>query len=900
MGRGMAATADSAARQDAIERARNEAPFLREAMLARPDLVAAFVSEGAESAVARALEAAGDDLAVELRRRRHGLALAVALGDLAGEFTLERVTELLSDFAEDAIDRALTCAITERVPDSEPAGVAVIALGKLGSRELNYSSDVDLILLYDPVTMPRRFRDDPGEAAVRVGRRLIELLQQRTADGYVARVDLRLRPSPEVTPIVLPVGAAITYYESTALPWERAAFIRARACGGDRALGTSFLDAIQPFIWRRALDFGVIDEIRSISLGVRDHYAQVQAFGPGYDVKRGRGGIREIEFFTQAQQMIHGGRDPGLRSPATLDALAALSAAGHLDAKLAVDLASAYRLHRTIEHRVQMIEDQQTHRLPADRQALDAVARLQGLAGGKALLKLLEPHVARVGAVFDGLASGDARTLSKDPEKLRAELADLGFAEAETVMKRIAEWRSAHARSLRSAAARTAFEAMLPGLLAAIATGPDPGRALNRFSDVVERLSSGVNFYRLLEARPALARLLAEILSHAPVLADQLARRPELLDGLIDASSFDPPSDIETLTARLRQAMRGETYDVALDRVRRLINERRFALGVQLIARRHDPLDIAGGYSRVAESAVVALADAAAEEFAAAHGKIRGGEFIVLALGRLGGEALTHASDLDLIYLFDAPDGARSDGAKPVVATDYYNRLASRVTAALSVATAAGPLYEVDTRLRPQGAKGMLAVSLAAFAAYQQDEAWTWEHMALTRARAVYGSARARTKVAAILGTILKRPRDPAKTLTDAIAMRSDMAQHKPPSGPLDIKLGPGGLIDLEFAVHVLQLTRALAFDPRLDAAIKALVDAGLIPPDIAPAHDLLTRMLVTMRLVAPGGGEIEPESRALVAEVCGHEDWDGLLAAHDKARQSVAELWASVRGETA
>jgi glutamate-ammonia-ligase adenylyltransferase len=546
-----------------------------------------------------------------------------------------------------------------------------------------------------------------------------------------------------------------------------------------------------------------------------------------------------------------------------------------------------------------MINDQQTHRLPTEPKALDAVARLDGLADGKALLKLLEPHVKRVGTAFDGLASGEAQTLSQDPDKLRAELSALGFGEIDTVTKRIAEWRSAHARSLRSAPARIAFEAMLPGLLAAVATGPDPNRALNRFSDVVERMSSGVNFYRLLEAQPALTRLLAEILSHAPVLADQLARRPELLDGLIDASSFDPPPDVATLTARLKQSKRSESYDSALDRVRRSVNERRFALGVQIIARHHDPLEVAGGYSRIAEAAVVALADAAIDEFATTHGRIKGGEFIILALGRLGGEALTHASDLDLIYLFDAPDGARSGGARPLVATDYYNRLASRVTAALSVATAAGPLYEVDTRLRPQGAKGMLAVSLAAFSAYQQDEAWTWEHMALTRARAVYGSAGGRAKLARILDNILKHPRDAAKTLADAIAMRSEMAQHKPPVGPLDIKLGPGGLIDLEFVIHVLQLTRGVAFDPRLDRAIAALVAAGFMPPDIAPAHDLLTRMLVTMRLVAPGGGEIEPESRALVAEVCGHEDWEALLAAHDRARQSVAELWTSVKGET-
>ncbi len=886
----------AAPRHSAVERARSHSPFLREAMESRPELVSCFVDQGAEAAIALALAVRHDDLAVELRRRRKGLALTLALGDLAGETAFERVTRLLSDFADSAIDRALAQAIRERAPDDEPAGIAAIALGKLGSRELNYSSDVDLIILYDRAIMPRRERDDSGEAAVRIGRRLIELLQQRTAEGYVARVDLRLRPAPEVTPILLPVSAAIAYYESSALPWERAAFIRSRACAGDAALGAFFLDAIGPFIWRRALDFGAIDEIRSISLSIRDHYAQVQAFGPGFDLKRGRGGIREVEFFAQAQQLIHGGREPALRAPATLDALAALARSGHLDPVLAEALAAAYRLLRTIEHRVQMIDDQQTHRLPADAAALDVVARLHGLADGPALLALLEPHVAAVGAAFDMLAAGPVSTLSSDPGRLREELAKIGFDDLDTVIRRISEWRSGSARSLRSPAALAAFEAMLPGLLEAIAEGPDPARALNRFSDVVERLSSGVNLYRLLEARPALGRLLAEILSHAPLLADQLSRHPDLLDGLIDASSFDPPLPLDSLIDRLGEVTRGANYDAALDRVRRLVNERRFALGVQIIARRSDPLDVAAGYARVAEAALVALADASAAELALTHGTVPGGDFQILALGRLGGEALTHASDLDLIYLFDAPDGARSDGRKPLVATDYYNRLASRVSAALSVSTAAGPLYEVDTRLRPQGAKGMLAVSLAGFAAYQQDEAWTWEHMALTRARTVYGSPQAREKLEGILTAILDSPRDRAATLAEATNMRAELATHKPPTGPLDIKLGPGGLIDLEFAVHSLQLTRRTAFDPRIGKALGSLIADGLVDPELAAAHDLLTRMLVTMRLVSPNGSEPEDRSRALVAEVCGSPDWAALLEAHDKARQSVAALWARVQ----
>jgi glutamate-ammonia-ligase adenylyltransferase len=289
------------ARQDALDRAERFSPFLRDALQAYPKIGEAFIERGAAVAAQDALAMRADGLEEQLRRQRHGLALAVALGDLAGEMPLEDVTRLLSDFADRAIDEAVKVAIAERVPDADPQGFAVVAMGKLGSRELNYSSDVDLMLLFDPAALPRRERDDAGEAAVRIGRRLIEILQKRTAEGYVQRVDLRLRPSPEVTPIALPLDAAISHYESSALPWERAAFIRARAAAGDIALGQRFLDAIKPFVWRRSLDFGVIEEVRQISARIRDHFAQSSLIGPGYDLKRGRGGIREVEFFVQIQ-----------------------------------------------------------------------------------------------------------------------------------------------------------------------------------------------------------------------------------------------------------------------------------------------------------------------------------------------------------------------------------------------------------------------------------------------------------------------------------------------------------------------------------------------------------------------------------------------------------------------
>ena len=886
-------------RSAAMRRAAEHSPFLRDSLAARPEIADAFRKLGAAAAAELALEASGEGLAAALRRRRQGLALTVALGDLAGELSLEQVTRLLSDFADSAIDQAVRTAIAERVPDADPQGFAVIAMGKLGSRELNYSSDVDLLLLFNPETLPRRARDDPAEAAVRVGRRLIELLQKRTEDGYVQRVDLRLRPSPEVTPIALPVTAAISHYESSALPWERAAFIRARAAAGDIALGQSFLEAIQPFVWRRSLDFGVIEEVRQISARIRDHFAQGANIGPGFDLKRGRGGIREVEFFVQIQQMIHGGRDESVRRPATLDAIAALAEAARLEQRDAKTLASGYRLLRTIEHRVQMVDDAQTHLLPANPPALDNVAQLHGLGDSSALLDLLRPQVEGVGQIFDSLAPDASVRLSNDPDIVARELAELGFADVEAVRRHLADWRSGKARSLRSPPAREAFEAMLPALLEAIAASGDPNHALNRLSDIIERLSSGVNLFRLLEARPQLAQLLAKLLAHAPTLADQLARRPELLEGLFDASSFAMPPPASEFARLLGEAMEGQPYDVGLDRVRRLVNERRFALGVQLIDRRRDPLEVTEGYAAVAEGALDALGSAAADEFEQRHGQFPGGELLILGLGRFGGYSLTHSSDLDIIYLHTGEQGLVSKGAKPLGPNDYFNRLASRVTAAMSVPTAAGPLYDVDTRLRPEGAKGMLTVSLDAFERYQREQAWTWEHMALCRARLLFGSDEGKARARAVIERILHMPRDRATVAADAATMRDEIARHKPPRGPLDVKLGPGGLIDLEFATHVLQLTTHVGLSTRLEDALEALAADSLVKANTVDDLKLLSRMLVMMRLVAPGQVKPTRETWQLVAEACGAASWDELLAEHDAARQRIAALWNGIKQGT-
>jgi glutamate-ammonia-ligase adenylyltransferase len=883
----------------AIGRAADNSAFLRTQFERLPEVAGALAGGDVEAALEAArAEAAAADTMVAVRRERSGFALALGIADLAG-LALEAVVGPLSDLADRQIERALAAAMAERTPDAEARGFAIVALGKLGGRELNYSSDVDLIFVYDPETLPRKPREEPDQAAVRIGQRVVEILQKRTEDGYAFRVDLRLRPSPEATPIALPVDAAISYYESSALPWERAAFIRARAMAGDPALGRYFLDAIHPFVWRRSLDFGAIAEIVSITRRIRDHYAQGQAFGPGFDLKRGRGGIREVEFFVQVHQLIHGGREPELRASGTLDAIAALAKAKRIAAADAAALAAAYRLLRTIEHRLQMVDDRQTHSLPGDAAELDTVARLHGLDDGAALLDLLRPHVERVASIYDTLDAGEGDRLPAAGEALERALAQAGFAAPEAARARIEGWRSGKVRSLRTGAAREAFEAMLPVLIQAFGAAPDPMRALNRFDDLILKLPTAVNFYRLLEARPALIDHLAAILSHAPALAEQLGRRPVLLDGLLDASAFAPAPDVAALIRDFSRSERGgEDYQLLLDRVRRRVNERRFALGVQLVAARGDPLDATEGYARVAEAAIGVLADAAIAEFEQAHGRVPGSELLILALGRLGGEALTHASDLDLVYLFSGTHESESDGAKPLRATDYFNRLAPRVTAALSVATAAGPLYDVDTRLRPSGKDGLLAVSVDSFAAYQAGQAWTFEHMALTRARPVYGSAAARAELQAVVDGVLRRDRDPARLAADALAMRGEMDRHKPADGPYDIKRGEGGLVDLEFAVHVLQLEHRIGLDPHLEVALAALGEAGLVGAEVDPALRLLTRILVILRLVSPSSAVPAEPSRALVARACGLASWDALVAAHDAARETVRALWQQVFGQ--
>ena len=880
----------------ALDRARAHAPFLARALERRPELAELLAQGDGEVALRAAKRVKEGSAASALRDERLGLALVLAIGDLAGAFDLDKVMRELSTFADRALDRALNTAMNSRVPDAEPSGMIGLALGKHGAGELNYSSDIDPILLYDPEKLPRRERDEPGEAAQRYAREVVRLLSDVTSEGYVFRVDLRLRPASEVSPLAIPLSAAITHYESSALAWERAAFIRARACAGDIAAGEEFLDHIRPFVWRRSLDFGAIDEVRRLTHRIRDQHSGPSVPEPGYNLKLGRGGIREIEFFAQTHQLIHGGRLPRLRSSDTRAALHALARADIVEQSVATQLADAYARLRVVEHRIQMMEDRQTHTVP-EGEALERLAHLDGFADGAGLLADLEPHMSAAAQAFDRLLEASETGAAKQ-RPVRELVAASPLADESAMADRVSGWLDGRYRALRSTDAQNAFRRILPPLLDALAASSEPDRAIVRLERLLEALPSGINLFRLLEARPALLDQLLSIITLAPPLANDLALRPALFDALIDRSALDLPESVPTLRRRMMRAEPQGNYEALLDRIRVVTGEQRFALGVQLIGGVHDPLEIATGFATVAEAALQAALDGTVADYARTHGSIADSEMVILGLGRLGGEALTHASDLDIIYLFTGDHAAESDGERPVSATRYYNRLAQRVSVAMSVPTAEGPLYEIDTRLRPQGAQGPLAVSVESFARYQRESAWTWEHMALARARVVAGSFSARAQVEEIIRDVLCAPRDPVTLRQDILKMRSDMAEHKPAKGPLDAKLLRGGLVDIEFILHFIQLRDRVALDPRLAKVCETLVHAGTLTREFAEAHDFLTRLIVAARLLAPDLAVSQGPSGEALARACGCADIDALLHRMVEARQEVARTWQTMFDE--
>ncbi len=844
--------------------------FLSAVAVAEWDFLTRLIDEGADDPFEEILarverredsgEAISEDRASlmrSLRVARRRVALLAAVAELAGSWSLERQMTALSRFADAAIGAALrhllrALATSGAIAPIDPAdpeqgsGLIVLALGKLGGQELNYSSDVDLILLYDRASPAAPAPDRAQSLFGRVARDLVRILDERTGDGYVFRTDLRLRPDPRSTPLAISVPAALTYYETVGQNWERAALIKARPVAGDRIAARHFLAELQPFVWRKNLDFAAIEDIHSIKRQIQAHKGGGRIAVEGHDIKTGRGGIREIEFFAQTQQLIWGGRMRALRVGQTCAALRALAATGRIDAATCDALIDHYRFLRRVEHRLQMAEDAQTHRLPADR---DGIARLAGFLGYKnpdgfvadlrARLGAVEKHYAELFEEAPSLAGPGNLVFTgteDDPETL-ATLGRLGFRDPARVAAMVRGWHHGRIRATRSQRAREILTEFVPELLRVIGSTANPDIAILRFDRFLSQLPAGVQLFSLFHANPGLFSFVADIMAEAPRLADGLAHRPALLDAVLTAefSARLPGRDglADDLDALLSGA-RG--FEDMLDLLRRWTNERRFQVGVQLLRRTIDGNEAGAALADIADAGLCALLPAVAADFARAHGEVPGGAFAIVAMGRLGSREMTLASDLDLILIYDTPDdSAASSGPRPLAVSAYYARLSQRLISAITAPTAEGRLYEVDMRLRPSGESGPIASSLAAFAQYQREAAWTWEHMALTRARPIAGDRALCERAAAAVRAALTRPRDPDRLLADVADMRRRIAENNPAPAPWDLRNRAGGLVDLEFTVQYLLLREAagrpvlLRRDPA--AAIAALGEAGVLPP---------------------------------------------------------------------
>ena len=769
-----------------------------------------------------------------LRVAKRQAALAIALADIAGLWDLDKVTRELTFFADACVKGAFRFMLREAAVRAEMAerdgaaleaatGLVVLAMGKYGAFELNYSSDIDLIVFYDAQKFPFRKRDDPRGAAVDIVKGAVRLLSEATADGYVFRTDLRLRPDAGATQVAISTDAAEAYYEGMGQNWERAAMIKARACAGDPETGASFLKAIEPFVWRRNLDYAAIADIHSIKRQIHAHGGHAEVAVAGHNIKLGRGGIREIEFFAQTQQLILGGRNPALRPPATMTALDALCARGLVTETATAELKDAYRYLRKLEHRLQMIEDEQTHTLPKSDEGVAHIACFMGYPDaesfGTALIHQLETVQGHYGQLFEReapLAGAEGNLVftgvEDDPETL-ATIGTMGFRDAHHVANAIRGWHHGRIRATRSARARELLTKLVPTLLEALAASADPDAAFTQFDRFVSNLPAGVQLFSLFLARPDLLKLVAGIAGSAPRLATHLAQAPATLDALMDADFLTSLPTRDALDAALHEQMAtASDVESKLDAARRFAKEQIFRVGVQIIRGQLEADHAGPAFAHIAESILGELLTAAGAELARTAGSVPGGRFAVIAMGKLGGREMTASSDLDLIFVYDVPEArTHSDGAQPMAVIVYYARLAQRLIAALTVLTTAGGLYEVDMRLRPTGNKGPVAVSLESFRRYHETEAWTWERLALTRARAVAGSPDLCREVETVIRATLVAPADPAKLIADARDMRQKLAAQFPGKNRWDLKFAAGGLIDIEFVAQTLQLREAHA-----------------------------------------------------------------------------------------
>ncbi|MCA0422127.1 MAG: bifunctional [glutamine synthetase] adenylyltransferase/[glutamine synthetase]-adenylyl-L-tyrosine phosphorylase [Proteobacteria bacterium] len=851
-----------------------------------PGRTASLFADTPEHHIARICSIARDTVNLDseadamrrLRKLKAEAALLIGLADLGGAWTVDQVVAALSEFADASVDGAFRFVLRKAIADGKIApqdpedacrklGLFILALGKHGARELNYSSDIDLTVFFDPDAAAFALSSDPLALAVKMIKAVVHLLQDRNADGYVHRVDLRLRPDPGSTPIVVPVEAAYGYYETVGQNWERAAMIKARAIAGDLEAGARFLKELTPFIWRKYFDYAAIADIHAMKRQIYAVKGHEQVAILGHDVKVGRGGIREIEFFVQTQQLVYGGRRPDLRGAQTLRMLDALCADGWITAKAADDLAEAYRFLRSIEHRIQMVGDEQTQRLPAHDAELDQFAKFCGYTRTgfeKALTKRLlkvERHYARLFESTPGLASSVGSLVftgvDDDPETLET-LRKLGFARPALVADTVRGWHFGRRAAVTSPRARETLTELVPALLEAFGNSSDPDAALLAFDTALGKMPAAVELFSILKNHPGVRDLFAEILGSAPRLAEIAARTPHVLDIVVDAGFARPQNTVEIEERARRNLAREREFEPFLEQARTMARHEQFLVATQVVSRVLPALDAGPAHTAIAEAILRLVLERTVAELSRRHGTVPGARMAILGYGKLGSREMTATSDLDLVIVYDAPADAMSDGEKPLFASEWYARLTQRLISAISAQLRNGTLYEIDLRLRPSGRKGPVAVSLNAFRSYQEEEAETWEHMALSRARPVAGDAGLSAELMAIITRVISVPRDRKKTAREIARMRALMDQERGPSGKFDFKLMPGGLVDIEFVAQFLVLTQAATHPHYVGLAPTDVLlrsgEAGDLPTEsvdlLVQAYQLFSRLTQALRIV--------------------------------------------------
>lgn len=906
-------------------------PFLSRLVLHHLAFFAEMCARGADDCFAQLKATLRDEPAASaqqlmklLRIAKAKTSLLVATADIAGVWPLEKVTEAMSELAELCIRRTAAfllgsahargeIVLPEPQKPEKSSGLIVLAMGKLGTKELNYSSDIDLIVLFERESAYMSEAQTVERFFPKLAQEMVRLMMERTADGYVFRVDLRLRPDPSSTPTALSTAGAVTYYETVGQNWERAALIKARPIAGDIEAGYRFLQQIAPFIWRKHLDFAAIDDIQSIKRQMDARTGGTIEI-PGHNVKTGLGGIREIEFFAQLHQLIWGGRLPALRTQGTCATLEALVKAELIAAPLAEQLEASYRFLRTVEHRLQMVDDQQTHSIPVTEDARSRLAAFIDYPDREAFEQELRGHLEFVHENFassfrgQGGLGGDEGKLSftgvENDQQTVDTLRRMGYHNPASVSEIIQSWHRGSRRATRTKRARELITELTPSLLKALASTSHPDQAFIRFDKFLAKLPAGVQLFSLFFANPQLLDLIAVIMGSAPALAERLSKTPSLLDSVLSSDFFDALPEPATLFDELAgQLMLARDFEDEMDIIRRFKNEKQFQAGIQLIRRQISPAQAGPYLSDIADTCIAALLHRVETAFTKKR-KLGHRALATIAMGRLGARELTFGSDIDIVFVYEAEEKDKLLGHTH----ELFNKLGQRFITALTALTQEGRLYEVDTRLRPSGLDGALAVSVEAFDKYLQESAWTFELMALTRGRVITGAPKLRERLQGIITQHLLRPREPAKIAADIIELRRKITREFGSDNPWNLKYAHGGLMDLDFLAQYFVLTHGPKL-PELAGHSTAEVLTLLqkhkfleegITRELLEAHGFLGGLFVLMRLCAVGildESQAQPGLKTLLAEGLKLPDFEAvkttLLAMLEKVRKNFDSILA-------